>query len=200
MPILDSPDFVRFFKSSLLADLLLQKPLKKVEPIEIEPFALKTEERGQLHQTNLEMKVSNEIENLKKMQQFKAKPFVEKPFFVPQKSTRPLSEITDIILNSDRRALKRKAFEEEKKQKEQEYMEVQKRLEEEERVRTTSLPMTYCFQIREERELAEYRKTLVHKARPILKAKRFTVQPSAMQLTNPQSPMLLTKRLKLRDL
>lgn len=101
---------------------------------EPEPFSLKTGQRGDKYKEEFKIRVDEEVKSMKKQAQFRAKPFVQKNVFEPQKSTRPLTELTDVVLNSDRRALKRKEFEDTLKEKESMYEDMKKKWEAEQKV------------------------------------------------------------------
>ena len=119
--------------------------------------------------------------------------------FEPKPSEKPLSEISNFTLHSDRRAEERHAFDLKLKQKEAE-IEGAKREQEVRRKRE------------EEEEIAELRKAAVHKAQPIRFAeltlrnlfmlncfrayKPVEVKPSEKPLTLPHSPKFLSGGLK----
>jgi hypothetical protein len=101
--------------------------------------------------------------------------------FVPQRSSRPLTEISDVQLNSDIRAAKRQVFEKEKAEKEA--------------AAQAALAILRQQQLeQEEREIKEMRKQMVVKARPVPNYHFFEPKPSLAPLTQPASPQLLTKR------
>jgi hypothetical protein len=78
-----------------------------------EPFSLVTEARGERYQEQFRNKLSR-WRQIEKDQQFKALPLPSYPeVFVPKKSTRPLTLVEDVHLQTDRRAEEREIFEQE---------------------------------------------------------------------------------------
>lgn len=105
--------------------------------------------------------------------------------FVPKVSERPLTAISDVQLNSDIRAVKRQAFDKEKAEKEaaaQAALAILRKQQEAE----------------EQQEIKEMRKQMVVKARPVPNYNFFEPKPSPAALTQPASPMLLTKRREVQ--
>ena len=95
--------------------------------------------------------------------------------FVPQKSQKALTEVSEFSLNTNRRAERREEIETFKKEREQVDEELRKQREAERE--------------KEEKEaIALLRKQLVHKAQPIHKYKTVVVKPSDKPLTEPASP------------
>ena len=207
MPEMDEPrEVIEASLVSLRSKIVLltyfqrpQQPFRELT--QPEPFQLKAEERGTVFQQNWKVKVDDEFRKEAEQRQFKvkifttysnlfnqARKFTQKPVFEPAKSTKPLTEITDFNLNSDSRAAKRQEWEMEQASKQRAADEMRKihELEQQEKHR---------------RELEEYRKSLVFKAQPVTHGKPITLRASNLPLTEPQSPMLRTKRrLGLRDL
>ncbi len=103
-------------------------------PTEPQPFHLTTEERGTLHKNLWQQRVEAEFDQENRVRQFKAKPFVAKTPFGPSKSTQPLTEIDDIVLNSDRRAVQRQVYENTKMEKQMAYEQAKRQFEIEEQV------------------------------------------------------------------
>ncbi|XP_018897899.1 uncharacterized protein [Bemisia tabaci] len=108
---------------------------------------------------------------------FKAQPptVLQKDPFIPKKADRPLLEIPDFELKTERRAREREQFEITMKEREAQ-MEMALREREAERKR------------QEEREIAMMRQQAVHKAQPVPKVKPPQIKPSMKPLTNPVSP------------
>jgi hypothetical protein len=101
---------------------------------EPEPFRLATSERGTMHEEAFKKQIEEEEKELERQRLFKAREYKEKPAFVPKKVPMPLTEITDVVLNSDRRAMQRKMWEKQRMEKELAYMEARKAQEIEEKV------------------------------------------------------------------
>jgi len=99
-----------------------------------DPFPLCTEERGIVAANKFKIKVDKRLQEEYERAQFRAKPFVTKVPFEPAKSTRPLTEIREVTLNSDQRALKRQDFDNFLLQKEISYQLAKRKLDEERRV------------------------------------------------------------------
>ncbi|XP_050396038.1 targeting protein for Xklp2 homolog isoform X2 [Patella vulgata] len=116
---------------------------------------------------------------------FKAKPVTviyQEPF-IPKKSTKPLTDVTEFELNTERRAANRESFDNHIKHKEAE-MEASKRQREHEE------KLAY------EVEKAKLRSETVHKANPVRHFAPVQVHPSNRPLTRPESPMF-TDRFKI---
>jgi len=142
-----------------------------------EPFKLQIEERVEARLTQWQENVEKELEDQKKAALFKAsepRVLTQVPF-VPKPSDKPLSEISNFTLHSDRRAEEREAFDLKVKQKEVD-MEGAKREQEVRRKRE------------DQEEIAKIRKAAVHKAQPIRNYKPIEVKPSEKPLTYPASP------------
>jgi len=151
-----------------------KQPLATTKP---QPFKLMIEDRVEARLTQWQENVEKELEDQKKAAQFKAseaKVLSQVPF-VPKPSEKPLSEISNFTLHSDRRAEEREAFDLKVKQKEVD-MEGAKREQEERRKRE------------DQEEVSKMRKAQVHKAQPIRNYKPIEVKPSEKPLTFPSSP------------
>jgi len=166
-------------------EVVKMPPIQKVAPTKPEPFKLQIEERVENRLTQWQANVEKELEDQKKAAVFKANEpkVLTKAPFEPKPSEKPLSEISNFTLHSDRRAEERHAFDLKLKQKEAE-IEGAKREQEERRKRE------------EEEEIAELRKAAVHKAQPIRAYKPIEVKPSEKPLTLPHSPKFLSGGLK----
>jgi len=133
------------------------KGLAKVEKLPItepKPFQLPGESNFIIAQERLQRMIEEREEKRKAAALFKARPMPDTKPFIPQKSNAPLTEPTDKILNSDKRAEVRKRFDELLRQKEIK-LEKERKLLEEERRR------------QEELEIAKLRKEMEVKARPM---------------------------------
>lgn len=151
-----------------------------VATTKVEPFKLQVEERVETRLAKWQEDVNRELEEQRKAAQFKAhEPKVlEVAPFVPKKSDKPLSEISNFQLHSDLRAEEREQFNLAQKEK-MAVMEGARREQEERRKRE------------EEEEILRLRKEAVHKAQPIRKYKPVEVKASDKPLTAPASPCLL---------
>lgn len=151
------------------------------------PFA-SVEERGAKQAEQWSKKMEEELnEQRHQASKFKAKQatvLYEEPF-VPQKSTRPLTDVSDFRLNTERRSVQRHDFEEKKHVRD-----ANLRVADEERHRQSE---------EEEREaIARLRKEMEHKANPIRKFARMELLPSDRPLTQPESPHFETN-MRLRS-
>ncbi|CAH1780160.1 unnamed protein product [Owenia fusiformis] len=182
--ILEEEKRAREFKAQLLPPLSPNQgvPEKRPKPpTEPEPFHMEVDNRGAKKAEEWSKQMEEE---LKQQREFKANPAKVtqcKPF-VPMKSTKPLTELNEFDLNTERRAGQREEYEIHKKERDQEAAmieharDVQRKAEEEEAI-------------------AKLRQELVHKTNPIRKYKRVEVHPSDKPLTEAESPRF-SERLK----
>ena len=149
-------------KPIMKEDAVKVPEMQKIAPTKPEPFKLQIKERVDARLTQWQENVEKELEEQKRAAEFKATEatVLEKAPFVPKPSDKPLSEISNIVLHSDRRAEEREAFDLKVKQKEVD-MEGAKREQEERRKRE------------EQEEVARLRKAAVHRAQPIRFAKKW---------------------------
>merc|ERR1712098_980206 len=105
---------------------------------------------------------------------------LKKAPFQPKPSEKPLSEVGNFMLNSERRALERGAFEVKLKQKEAEIEGAKRELE-------------MRKKREEEEEVLRLRREAVPKAQPIRNYKHVEIRPSDKPLTMPASPNFTTK-------
>ncbi len=154
---------------------------------EPQPFNLRVEARGQVSKEVQEKKLKEreEEERQRHVHQYKAKPFVDQPAPFPQvKSSIPLTNVQEFVLNSDVRAVRRAEFEQAERQRR---MEEAKFASERERER----------QEREEQEVREMRKRMVPKARPVgygIDSNPLPQKRAPLALTVPQSPQFATSK------
>eukprot|EP01112_Ceratiomyxa_fruticulosa_P015267 TRINITY_DN4466_c0_g1_i2.p1 TRINITY_DN4466_c0_g1~~TRINITY_DN4466_c0_g1_i2.p1 ORF type:complete len:530 (-),score=128.17 TRINITY_DN4466_c0_g1_i2:107-1696(-) len=175
-------DQMRLFKA---------QPLPISEPFEIapyerqltvpEPFHLESEERGERYQETvfkptIQAERKKEIENT----HFKATPLPIATPFQPEKSSKPLTVLDDVKLNSESRSKRRAAFDQQMTQKTKQAEENKKKKEQED-------------EVEQKKELKELRKRLVHKPLPVMQAKPFVLKPTASTLTRPETPNLRTR-------
>lgn len=151
-------------------------------PTQLEPFNLLMEQRSKEKMDKWQKELEEEMNRENEARIFKARPnkVVYKSPFVPEKSTKPLSDSTSIYLNTEKRAEEREKFEYLKrlyeKEREEEFEKILKEREEEDR-----------------KEIARYRAKIVHKAQPIKHYQPMEIHPSKIKLTQPKSPCLSTK-------
>lgn len=112
--------------------------------------------------------------------QFKARPatVLQKEPFVPKKSARPLVEMTDILLNTERRAEDREGFHRLLREKEEHIESIRRQREQ-------------MRQIEEMKEIQRLRKGAEHVAQPIRKYKEVKKMPP-IPVTAPISPKFLS--------
>ncbi|XP_078688319.1 targeting protein for Xklp2 homolog isoform X2 [Branchiostoma floridae x Branchiostoma belcheri] len=158
----------------------------KKAPTNPEPFQLSCDDKGAKKAAEWSKKMEEEL----KQQREQASSFkhrsadvLYKEPFIPQKATKPLTDVSEFDLNTVRRAEQRQEFEMQKKMKEEE-MEAQRQQQEAER------------REQEQIEIARLRKELVHKANPIRHGRPLDIQPSNKPLTNPQTPNFSDRRRK----
>jgi len=165
-------------------------PVKQPRPpTEIQPFQFAYSDTATLRVEKWKREVRAEDTNMeeelrrqKEQAMFKAGPnrvIYEDPF-IPEKSSKPLTVVADIELNTERRAADREDYDEYLKYKESqmEAVRLQREAEAEERERQL---------------IAMMRANAVHKANPVRNYKPMIIQPSNMPLTVPQSPCFMAK-------
>lgn len=153
-----------------------RQPMALTKP---EPFRMAIDERVDARVAKWQEGLKEELEEQRRATQFKASEArsLVIPPFVPKPSEKPLSEISNFTLHSDRRAEERAAYELERSAKEA-GLEGQRRELEERRRR------------QEEEEVARQRRAAVHRAQPVKQYKPMEVKPSTKPLTMPESPHL----------
>ncbi|KAJ1890541.1 hypothetical protein LPJ66_007413, partial [Kickxella alabastrina] len=171
---------LRQFRAMPLPDFPTPKKHKREvpqEPMHASPFHLQTDSRGEAYQSQLKARLEELEEKQRERREFKARPIppsIDQPF-VPQPSTIPLTAIEEILLSTELRSEERRAYDDDRMERERIREEVlaRKRLENERR---------------EEEEIKRLRKILVHKAQPIRHYKPVDIQPSDRPLTVPKTP------------
>ncbi|KAI7824203.1 hypothetical protein BX661DRAFT_206730 [Kickxella alabastrina] len=171
---------LRQFRAMPLPDFPTPKKHKREvpqEPMHASPFHLQTNSRGEAYQSQLKARLEELEEKQRERREFKARPIppsIDQPF-VPQPSTIPLTAIEEILLSTELRSEERRAYDDDRMERERIREEVlaRKRLEDERR---------------EEEEIKRLRKILVHKAQPIRHYKPVDIQPSDRPLTVPKTP------------
>ncbi|XP_046842645.1 targeting protein for Xklp2-like isoform X2 [Xenia sp. Carnegie-2017] len=142
------------------------------------PFSLNTDNRGAKKAEKWIQKIKTELEESRTNATFKAKPckVVHDAPFVPQKSKKPLTEVSEFTLNTNSRAERHEELEMNKKEREQIDEELRRERD--------------AQREKEEQEaLVKLRQQLVHKAQPIHKYKNVKIKPSDKPLTEAQSPV-----------
>ncbi|PSN33677.1 hypothetical protein C0J52_18988 [Blattella germanica] len=127
------------------------------------PFNLESEKLRKLKLEQIRQKLEEEERLLQEMAEFKAQPatvIYESPF-EPKKSSRPLTKVVPIKLNTEIRAKEREDFDRKRNEMQQK---------------------------QEEEEIARLRKETVHKALPFKRTKPPVIQSSDKPLTNPIAP------------
>nr|XP_022335373.1 targeting protein for Xklp2 homolog isoform X2 [Crassostrea virginica] len=157
-------------------------PPKKTKPVTVpEPFQLEVDERGVKRLQEFSQKVEEESKSLKS--HFKANParVLQQEPFCPQRSSKPLTDISGFELNTEQRSQKRENFEMHKKAREAE-IEAAKRQRERQK------------EEEEKAAVAKMRAEAVHKSQPIKRYKSVEVLPSDRPLTCAESPKFETDR------
>ncbi|KAJ3415029.1 hypothetical protein HDV05_005674 [Chytridiales sp. JEL 0842] len=151
-------------------------------PTEPRPFHLMTEIRSHLHQQQAHLQA--EREPSRSNHTFVAQPMPVFEPFIPKKSEKPITMPEEVFLRSEMRAEERKAFEEQRRQREQEEAEMRDRAKAEK-------------EAKEREEIKRLRQQQVHQAQPIRHFNAVQLQPSSKKLTEPESPMLKDKRIRM---
>eukprot|EP00088_Acartia_fossae_P040797 TRINITY_DN4252_c0_g1_i3.p1 TRINITY_DN4252_c0_g1~~TRINITY_DN4252_c0_g1_i3.p1 ORF type:complete len:767 (+),score=251.71 TRINITY_DN4252_c0_g1_i3:80-2380(+) len=158
-------------------------PEKKAQaPTQVKPFNLKIEERVENRLNKWQDDIKKELEDQRRAANFKAneaKVLNQAPF-MPKPSDKPLSEVSNFKLHSDRRAEERQQYEQERLKREVD-------LEQAKREREVRKKQE------EENEVARLRRQAVPKAQPIKAYKGVQIKPSEKPLTMPVSPRLAAK-------
>ncbi|KAJ2351591.1 hypothetical protein GGF43_003987 [Coemansia sp. RSA 2618] len=154
------------------------KPKRQHVDLHSSPFKLTTDIRGEAYQSKLQARLEELEQRQRERKQFKARPIlasIDHPF-VPQAAPLPLTAIEEILLRTELRSEERRAYDEDRTERERIREEVlaRKRLEEERR---------------EEEEIKRLRKILVHKAQPVRQYKPLIIKPSDRALTVPKTPL-----------
>ena len=118
--------------------------------------------------------------------EFKAKKNVSvllnsKPF-VPEKSSHPLARVDNFVLHSELRSNQRLKYDAEKNKRS--YL-----------LEVDNLQRKALREATEAKEIAEYRKTLVHKAQPVAHYVPVVIKPSDRPCTQPISPHFESDRV-----
>ncbi|PVV01015.1 hypothetical protein BB560_004584 [Smittium megazygosporum] len=172
----------RNFKAQPIPDFTQPGPSHKPETheprqIPIEPFNLQTDIRGEKYREKLEAKLAELEQARVERAQFKARPIpltTDYPF-IPEISHKPPTMIENVVLNTEIRHETRKAWEEGHNERQATKQRLLQKIEQE------------AYE-REQEELVELRKRLVHKPLPIPEYEPFQFQYGEKFLTVPKSP------------
>eukprot|EP00731_Ephydatia_muelleri_P027025 Em0018g1125a len=157
-------------------------PSKAVKPItQPEPFNLESELRGQQYWSKFQEELKAKQLQAKTEAEFVARDckVLEQEPYIPHKSFKPLTEVSNFVLHTEIQSEQRKKFDEEQRQREmmmkQEEMEKKALKEAEDAI-----------------ALKELRNSLVHKAQPIHHYAPVEIHPSDRPITMPVTPELRT--------
>lgn len=157
-------------------------PPKAAKPItQPEPFKLESELRGQQYRSKFQEELKAKQLQAKSEAEFVARDckVLEQEPFVPHKSSKPLTEVSNFVLHTEIQSEQRKKFDEEQRQREmmmkQEEMEKKALKEAEDAI-----------------ALKELRNSLVHKAQPIHHYAPVEIHSSDKPITMPIAPELHT--------
>ncbi|XP_063845765.1 targeting protein for Xklp2-like [Scylla paramamosain] len=154
---------------------------KPPTPTQVKPFALNVERRGSIKQEKFKQQLENEAKKDAAQRKFLAQDdsVVHKNPFVPQKSNRPLTEISNVTLSTEVRAVERSEFDQQRKELEEEMLAAKKMAEEHQAAEELA-------------EVTRLRQAAVHKAQPIPKTKPMVLHPTSQMPTVPKSPDFAT--------
>ncbi|KAJ2837382.1 hypothetical protein FBU31_001155 [Coemansia sp. 'formosensis'] len=171
-------EVLRQFRANPLPEFPTPKrPKRQAVELHVSPFHLQTDTRGDAYQRQLRERLEELERRKRERMEFRARPIppsIDQPF-VPQPSAIPLTAIEEILLRTELRSEERRAYDEDRMERERirEDVLTRKRLEEERR---------------EEEEIKRLRKILVHKAQPVRHYKQLVIKPSDRPLTVPKTP------------
>ncbi|KAJ2648097.1 hypothetical protein IWW40_004185 [Coemansia sp. RSA 1250] len=154
-----------------------KKPRRQSVQLHSSPFKLSTDIRGEAYQKKLRARLDELERRQRERQEFKARPIpesIDRPF-VPQVSAMPLTAIEEVLLQTELRSEERRAYDDDRMERERIREEVLARKRQEE-------------ERREEEEIKRLRKLLVHKAQPVRQYRPLVIQPSDRPLTVPKTP------------
>ncbi|KAF2366052.1 TPX2 C-terminal [Trinorchestia longiramus] len=155
-----------------------KKPPSATKPA---PFDLKIDKRAEARKLLMEKEQEEREQRERELRSFHARAatVVSKDPFLPERSYKPLTDISAFELNTEKRSKERHDFDLHIKQREDEIM-AKKRQEEEQRA------------AEEEARIAEERKRNVHKAKPVPQYKPLQIHPSEKPITAALSPKFAT--------
>ncbi|KAJ1675237.1 hypothetical protein EV182_001661 [Spiromyces aspiralis] len=158
---------------------------QKQRPLEVEPFELLTDKRGEEYRQQLMARLEELEQRRRERAQFKARGIpasLDHPF-VPQPSDRLPTQVEEVIMHTELRSEEREAWGEERREREMIRQEVLRRRQFEE-------------ELREQEEIRLLRAALVHKPEPIRKYKKVEIKPSARPPTVAKTPKWHTRTRK----
>ncbi|KAK3860635.1 hypothetical protein Pcinc_033330 [Petrolisthes cinctipes] len=164
-------------------------PKKPPTPTRSQPFNLQSDQRGAAKQEQFKRQLEEEEQSNAERRKFRAQPdaVVHRQPFIPDKSSKALTDISGFTLNTEMRAEERNDYNLHLKMKEDEIQAAKR--EQEERKKAEELE-----------EVARMRREAVHKAKPVPKYKPMVLEPTTQPLTDPKSPQLATEaRLHMRS-
>lgn len=150
--------------------------LKVTEPA---PFELLSVQKHDLYQDLFHERVEEEERERREAMEFKARVFKHAKPFVPQRSTKPLTMLDEVVLNSDTRAAQRREFDNKLMVKEAAQQEAERKRQ-------------ILEQERQKQETKKLRAQLVHKPVAVpetLYKVGFVPRPSEQPLTAPKTPV-----------
>eukprot|EP01104_Vermistella_antarctica_P000579 TRINITY_DN10731_c0_g1_i1.p1 TRINITY_DN10731_c0_g1~~TRINITY_DN10731_c0_g1_i1.p1 ORF type:complete len:889 (+),score=198.21 TRINITY_DN10731_c0_g1_i1:272-2938(+) len=146
-----------------------------------QPFKMHVDRRKEPQAQQFRENENEKQVQAKKGHTFRAKQYHQKVPFVPSRSNKALTVVSDFQLNSDRRATDRQAFDDMMFQKDREAANAKKQLE-------------LQHKEHEEREIREMRRKMVHRPMPVRHYRPIAIEPSSQPLTEPMSPVFKTRR------
>ncbi|KAK4321593.1 hypothetical protein Pmani_007618 [Petrolisthes manimaculis] len=156
-------------------------PKKPPTPTRAQPFNLQSEQRGAAKQEQFKRQLEEEEQSNAERRKFRAQPdtVLHRQPFIPDKSSKALTDISGFTLNTETRAEERNEYEMHRKMKEDEIQAAKREQEERQKVE-------------EEEEVTRLRREAVHKAKPVPKYKAMVLEPTTKPLTDPKSPQFAT--------
>ncbi|KAJ2718391.1 Protein tpx2 [Coemansia sp. Benny D115] len=175
----EEKEALRQFHAKPLPEFPTPKRYERQQPhvLHTSPFQLQTDLRGEAYQRRLRERLQELEQRQRERREFKAQPIpasIDHPF-VPDPPSVSLTAIEEILLRTELRSEERRAYDDDREERERIREEVlaRKRLEDERR---------------ELEEIKHLRKILVHKPQPIRHYKPLIIKPSERPLTVPKTP------------
>ncbi|XP_042234581.1 targeting protein for Xklp2 homolog isoform X2 [Homarus americanus] len=162
-------------------------PKKPPTPTRVKPFNLNIDQRGTNKQEQYQRHLEEQAHLDKEQRKFLARPdaVLHKKPFIPEKSKKPLTDISTFTLNTEVRAVDRNEYELQRKRREDEIQAAKREQEE--------------MQAEEQEMLIKrLRQESVHKANPVPKFKPMVIEHGQHPPTVPVSPKFATE-LRLRS-
>ncbi|XP_033755054.1 LOW QUALITY PROTEIN: targeting protein for Xklp2 homolog [Pecten maximus] len=160
-------------------DTLPQKQTKL--PTMPQPFHFDNDSRGAKRAEEWSRKIEEELRQQREQATFKATSsdvLIKKPF-IPAKSLKPLTDVNDFELNTDKRSKTREAYDQRRKAQEAEAEALKRQRERRQ-------------EEQEKLAIAKLRAEMVPKSQPVKRFKTVEVLPSERPVTVPMSPKLST--------